>query len=129
MDNLLSWLIEDCILMVTLPKNLRHDQLEKINQAIHHELDQASDKLIVFLNAEDMITTYQTADMLRATQTYVKHKNLDCVMVTPGNKLNRLIVLMAFSTALVPVMQFDNMRGVNEYLQRRGIPLPDTKCG
>lgn len=123
MDDLMSWIIEDQVLTLTLPKYLTTELLEQLNKDVHQVLDKSPNKVIIHLNTVDLSVSYQTADLLRETQTFVKHANLDCVIVTAGNKLNRLIMLMAFSTARIPVMQFDNQEGINDYLQRRGIPI------
>jgi len=119
----LSWLLQDEVLSLILPSLATIDTLRELNQDITDILDNSSSKVIILLNLEQMKTTYNTADQLRNTQLYIVHHNLDCMLIMAGNKLNRLISLLAFSTARSPVIQFDNQQQVDGYFKRRGITI------
>ena len=124
----LSWLIDEQVLKLTFPDILKEDFAKVINDEITEILDKNEQKVIIYIDAADLTPSYQTTDVLRSTQTYIGHKNLDCLLVVTANKLNRLIILMAYAAARVPVLRLENKDELKSYLDRRGIVSESSCC-
>jgi hypothetical protein len=79
----------------------------------------------ILIDANDFVATHQTTGLLRDTQKYMNHPNLDSAFIVADNKLIRLITLMAFSISRAKMTQFNTMEMAESWLQR----LSSNKSG
>lgn len=121
MKDIVSWLVPDHVLKITLPKQTTTELLAKITAEVDNILDRQTEKVIMYIEANDLNVTYTSADVLRTMLPITANEHLDCMVTMSNNKLTRLILLMAFSVASVPVMRFEEQQQVNDYLLNRGL--------
>lgn len=121
MTDSLTWLIPEQVLQLTLPETLTTDSLQLMSHEIENALDGQQDKIIILIDANAVKANYHTSDILRALIPFTSHPQLKSIIAVSGNKLTRLVLLMAFATILVPMMRFENHQQANEYLKKIGI--------
>jgi hypothetical protein len=119
MTHTLTWYKPDQILYLALDGQPDLPEMETINQEVLSMIDTHPSKLGIMINITHMEPGYHTAEMLRTTQKYMDHSNLEEAFIVTDSKLNRLIALMAFCTARVKFSQFDSVEMVEQMLNRR----------
>lgn len=120
----LSWYIPDRLLHLELYGSQTVRQLEDISQEVLSIVESSETRLHILIDLTQLRSGYQTADHLRETQEYMNHIKLESAFVISGNKLNRLITLMAFSLCSVPTMKFNSLVLAEKYLTSRQL-IPD----
>lgn len=115
-----TWYAVGEALQLDLSGSLTLDEMQRISQRVIELLDECQQKVVLMIDASEMVAGYTTADQLRATQRYVDHPKLDALVVVASSKLNRLITLLAFNLVRPPFLQFSNRESAYAYLIRRG---------
>jgi hypothetical protein len=114
----LSWYKPEIILYLKLEGQLSLNELETVNQEIMSILDSIRSRVNIVIDATTFSATHQTTGLLRETQQYMNHPNLDSAFIVADNKLMRLITLMAFSISRAKVTQFNTMDIAESRIQR-----------
>lgn len=119
MTDSVSWLVPNQVLKIILPAQPTVTSLNQVNDNVEEILNQQTEKICVYIDADQLKTTYQTSDTLRSLLPFTRHQYLDRVVTVSSNKLSRLILLMAFSTAEIPIVRFDDHEQAMAYLKRQ----------
>ncbi len=120
MTHRLCWYANKEVLYLEFNGQINSEELHAINQKVVEILDASQVRVHIVINANSLQTGYKTAKELRETQSYMHHPQLEYAYVIAGNKLNRLITLMAFSRSRAKFVQFDTLNKVEFLLERRG---------
>jgi hypothetical protein len=127
MTQTLSWYIPEQVLTLVLDGQPTTQELETVNQEIIDILDASPNKISIVIDVNNLNVTYQTTEKLKTTQTYMNHLQLSLALIITANKLNRLITLMAFSTARTKIVQCANIQCADTNLIQRGfMQEPET---
>lgn len=120
MAHSISWYIPERLLCLSLTDQLSLEELTTINQSMTDILNGYHQKLTILIDSTEMKTGYQTADELRDTQDFMNHPKIDSVLMVSENKLNRLIMLMAFCVIPTKIIRFETMEKLEKFLKRSG---------
>lgn len=116
----IAWYTEGQVICLRFPENPSMDEFGAMNQEITNILNESQETLSLIINTNKLKTGYHTATYLRDTQSYMNHRKLDSVYVIADNKLNRLIMTLAFSLCRAHFAQFEDFEAVKNNLQQKG---------
>ena len=119
MSHTIHWQKPGETIRLNLAGNLNRQELKDINQEMNILLQSGPNPLKVILDVTGLEADYTIADNLRDTQTYMNDGKVELVLIVTRNKLNHLIMLIAFSICRAHCVYFSTLEQANHFLQQR----------